>query len=120
MLDPKSYESTGNNKADSAAKYVPNKEIDPKFMVRYTDLKNKIKRFIKQRWQQCWNSSASNKLLSIKPTQGEWKLGYKRSQEEEVTQAHLCIGHTRIMHSFILKQEKQPLCVTCQTLPHRM
>jgi len=29
--------------------------------------------------------------------------------------SRLCIGHTKLTHSYILKQEQQPQCETCQT-----
>lgn len=69
---------TGNDKADSAVKHVENMEINLNFKIPYKDLKGKINRFIKQKWQ-CWNDSVPNKLLQIKPIFGEWKPRYRKS-----------------------------------------
>ena len=40
---PRDVWITGNDKADSAAKYVMCKEIDPNFKIPYTNLKKKKK-----------------------------------------------------------------------------
>ena len=39
-------------------------------------------------------------------------IDYK-SRREQVVISHLRIGHTRLTHAFILKQEPQPQCLTC-------
>ena len=39
---------------------------------------------------------------------------FRKSIEEQVIISRLHIGHTRLTHSFILKQEQQPQCATCQ------
>ena len=39
----------------------------------------KINQYILQQRQQRWNSNKHNKLLEIKPTLGEWKLGYRKN-----------------------------------------
>ena len=54
-------------------------------------------------------------LLSIKPTVGEWKLGYKKSQEEGVILDYLCVNPARHAFFLILKQEEQLQCMTYQT-----
>ena len=38
-----------------------------------------------------------------------------RSRKEQVILSQLRIGHTRLTHSYILKQEQQPQCGTYQT-----
>ena len=40
--------------------------------------------------------------------QGEWKLVFRK---EQVTISQLHIGHTKIMYSFMLKQEEPPQCI---------
>ena len=54
------------------------------------------------------------KLLSIKPSLGEWQPSYRIDRKEEVTLARLSIGHSFITHSFLLKGEDWPLCIPCQ------
>ena len=55
-----------------------------------------------------------NKLFQIQPTLGEWRPTFRKSREQVVI-SRLHIVHTRLTHSFILKQEPQPQCLTCQT-----
>ena len=67
------------------------------------------------KWQQWWDINIHNKLFQIQPTLGEWRPAFKKSRREQVVVSRLDIGHTRLTHSFILKQEPQPQCLTCQT-----
>ena len=46
---------------------------------------------------------------------GEWKPASRKSRREQVVISRLRIGHTRLTHTFILKQEPQLQCLTCQT-----
>ena len=39
---------------------------------------------------------------------------FRASRREQVVISRLRIGHTRLTHAFILKQELQPQCLTCQ------
>ena len=50
---------------------------------------------------------------------GEWRPDTRRSHKEEMILARLCVGHTRLTHNYILAQEPQPKCTTCQT-PYTM
>ena len=56
-----------------------------------------------------------NKHFQIQPTLGEWRPAFRKSRREQVFISQLRIGHTRLTHSFILKLEPQPQCLTCQT-----
>ena len=58
----------------------------------------------------------NNKLFQIKPTLGEWRPAFKKSRKEQVIISQLRIGHTSLTHSFILKLEQPPQCLTYQTL----
>ena len=104
----------GNERADSAAKsafyLTPDKSRIP-----YTDLKPTINKFLHTKWQQQWSNNIHNKLFQIQPTLGEWKPASRKSGREQVVISRLWIGHTRLTHSFILKHEPQPQCLTCQT-----
>ena len=55
------------------------------------------------------------KVFQIQPTLGEWRPALRKSKREQVIISRLRIGHTRLTHSFILKQEPQPQCLICQT-----
>ena len=102
----------GNKRADSAAKWALDLTPD-EFRIRYNDLKPTINKFLHTKWQQQW----SNKLFQIQPTLGEWRPASRKSRREQVVITRLRIGHTRLTHSFILKQEPQPQCLTC-TVKH--
>ena len=62
-------------------------------------------------WQTSWKNSIGNKLLEIKPTIGEHQSVVPNIIKEEVVLARLCLGHTRITHSYLLLGEEQPQCV---------
>ena len=104
-----------NERADSAAKSALDLTPD-KSRIPYTDLKPTINKFLHTKWQQQWSNNINNKLFQIHPTLGEWRLALRKSRREQVVISRLRIGHTRLTHSFILKQEPQPQ-TTC-TVKH--
>ena len=61
------------------------------------------------------NRNTNNKLFQVKPFLGEWRPAFRKLRKEQVTITRLRIGHCRLTHSFILKQEHQPQCSTYQT-----
>ena len=104
----------GNERADSAAKSAL--DLSPKAIsIPYTDLKPIISKFLHKKWQKRWDMNINNKLFQIQPTLGEWRPAFRASRREQVVISRLRIGHTRLTHGFILKQEPQPQCLTCQT-----
>ena len=114
ILIDKLTQFQGNERDDSAA--ISALDLIPdKFQISYTYLKPKINRFLNTTWQQHWNNNIYNKLFSIKPTLGGWRQTLRKSRKEQVIVFRLRIGHTRLTHSYTLKQEQQPQCGTCQT-----
>ena len=104
----------GNERADLAAKSAL--DLSPKAIsIPYTDLKPIISKFLHKKWQQRWDMNINNKLFQIQPTLEEWRPAFRASRREQVIISQLCIGHTRLTHAFILKQEPQPQCLMCQT-----
>ena len=103
----------GNHRADTAAKSALDLTPD-KYNIPYTNLKPKMNNFLHKKWQQHWNRNTNNKLFQVKPFLREWRLAFWKSWKEQVTITRLRIGRSRLMHSFILKQEQQPRCSTCQ------
>ena len=100
----------GNERADSAAKSAL--DLSPKAIsIPYTDLKPIISKFLHSKWQQRWDMNIHNKL----PTSRELRPAFRKSRREQVVISLLRIGHSRLTHAFILKQEPQPQCLTCQT-----
>ena len=103
----------GNERADSAAKLAL--DLSPKVIsIAYTDLKPTISKFLYTKWQQRWDMNINYKFFQIQPTLGEWRSAFRKSRREQVVISRFCIGHTRLIHSFTLKQEPQPQCLTCQ------
>ena len=49
--------------------------------------------------------------MSLKPTLGEWKLTFRKAIRDQVIILYIC--HTRLTHSFKLKQEEQTECIVC-------
>ena len=99
----------GNVKADSLAKAAINIPPDKTSKLPYTDLKHKIiKQIITKRWQQLWDENAQNKLRQIEPLLKERKREASNTRSEETILSRLRIGHTRLTHDFILKEEPPP------------
>ena len=46
-------------------------------------------------------------------TIGEYQSVVRNIRKEEVVLARLCLGHTRVTHSYLLQGEEQPQCVGC-------
>ncbi|KAG1713964.1 hypothetical protein GQR58_002025 [Nymphon striatum] len=61
-----------------------------------------------------WDGEINNKLHAIKPKLGEWALAYRKSRKEESILCRLRVGHTYLTHSFLLRNEAQPVCGRCQ------
>lgn len=103
----------GNERADLAAKSALNLKPDT-INIPYTDFKPKINQLIHAKWQRQWNNNTNNKLYQIKPILEKWRQTPPKSRKEQVVITRIHIGHTKLTHSFILKQEQQPQCPFCQ------
>ena len=99
---------SGNEQIDKAASSALSMVPETTFKIPYMDLKIKINKYILQQRQHHYN-----KLLEIKTILGKWKQSFRKSWKEEVILSRLHIGHTRITHSYLLKEEKQPICHVC-------
>ena len=100
----------GKDKADSLAKAAINLPPDKTSKLPYTDLKHKIKQIITKRWPQLWDENAQNKLCQIEPLLKERKPEASNTRREGTILSRLLIGHTRLTHDFILKEEPPPKC----------
>ena len=101
----------GSERADRAAKKALQTRIS-NTKIPYTDLKPLISKFILKKWQKSWDDQTQNKLHHIQDTIGEWPAGYRRNRK--VIISRLCIGHTHITHSYLLKGLDSPVCLTCK------
>ena len=100
----------GNEKADSLAKAAINRTPDKNIKTPYNDLKPKIQQIVTKKWQQLWDENSHNKLFQIQPILKERKVDPNNTRREETTLTRLRIGHTRLTHTFILKEEPPPKC----------
>ena len=101
----------GNEAADVKAKASLDLEIS-NFKLPCTDFKSFINRYILSKWQLSWDRATFNKLHEIKPVLGKNNI-YRSLRREEVVLTRQRIGHTRLTHSYLLKREDQPFCISC-------
>ena len=73
------------------------------FEIPFSNFKPSINKYILEEWQTSWNNSIGNKLLDIKPTIGEYQSVVRNMRREEAVFARLCLGHTRVTHSYSLE-----------------
>ena len=88
--------------------------------MKNNDLKPKIRQIITKKWQQMWEKNPHNKVFQVQPILKERKLDPNNTRREETTFDQLRIGHTKLTHSFILKNEpphKRP-CGNQYTIKH--
>ena len=104
----------GNEAADVKAKASLDLEIS-NFKLPCTDFKPFINRYILSKSQLSWDRATFNKLHEIKPVLGKNNI-YRSLRREEVVLTRLRIGHTRLTHSYLLKREDQPFCISCNEL----
>lgn len=74
---------TGNDEADTTAKFAQNESHDNNITIHYTNLKCKINRCIQHKWQNRWTNKTNNKLLTSNRILGRWKQ--MSSEREEKT-----------------------------------
>ena len=101
----------GNEAADVKAKASLYLEIS-NFKLPCTYFKPFINRYILSKWQLSWDRATFNKLHEIKPVLGKNTI-YRSLRREEVVLTRLRIGHTRLTHSYLLKRDDQPFCISC-------
>ena len=103
----------GNEQVDNLAKLAVNLDTseEPKF---FKDLKPSINEHLTNLWQNRWSRSSPNKLLEIVPDLRNWRvplLQQKRKDEVIMCRSHL--GHARLTHSYLFKNEDPPECIYC-------
>ena len=103
----------GNEKADRAAKYGLNGQIRRLF-IPYTDTKPMIAEYIKRKLQRLWNEQEHNKLHEIFPNISKTMSFPKKTRKEQTVLTRCCIGHSRLTHMYLLRNEPYPECVACQ------
>ena len=83
------------------------------FKIPYSDFKSNIRQYIANKCQSVWEKQTRNKLNEIKPNFNSKCTfsNYCRKEQTKITRCRL--GHTRITHNYILKNEQAPLCIPC-------
>ena len=104
----------GNERADSAAKEALNLPLRP-CGIPHTDFKPSICTYTKHTWQESWATQTSNKLHSTQPVLGLWQPYGELPRRDQVVLTRCRIGHSRITHSFLLKDEPLPKCIPCDS-----
>jgi ribonuclease HI len=103
----------GNERADAAAKSALQLTISD-FKIPHSDYKQLVKSHFNKIWQIHWDNAAFNKLQLIKGTLGITKLKGVFKRRDELVLHRARIGHTHLTHCFLLKNEDQPQCISCQ------
>ena len=102
----------GNERADSATKAALQKDVSD-CLISYTDAYQYISQYVRDLCQSEWDTAVNNKLHVIKPLIGEQLSAYRSIRKHEVILSRLKLGHCYLTHSYLLKGEPPPECVTC-------
>ena len=103
----------GNEKADAAEKSALSLPVT-RTKLPATGMYPRITKLIFDEWQEVWDCCAGNKLHAIRSTVGDYKQKTCLSRRDSVLLNRLCIGHTRLTHSFLLSGDDLPEYGTCQ------
>ena len=83
------------------------------FKIPHSDFKSNNRLYINNKCVSVWETQTQNKLNEIKPNFNS-KCTFSNYSRKEQTKITRCrIGHTRITHSYILKNEQAPFCIPC-------
>ena len=111
----------GNEKADKYAKEAIEEDMRP-IEVPYTDFIPEVKAYVKGLWQRTWDGS-TDFLSMISPDVGKTEYNPNLTRKEQVVLCRIRIGHTRLTHSYLMKNEEPPRCSFCKvrlTVQHIM
>ena len=103
---------SGNERADSAVKVALLKDVS-ECLISYTDAYQYISQYVHDLWQREWDTAVNNKLHATKPSIGEQPSAYRSVRRDKVVLSRLKLGHSYLTHSYLLKGEPPPECVTC-------
>ena len=84
------------------------------FKIPHSDFKSNILLYINNKCQSVWETQTQNKLNELQANFNSKCTFSNYSRKEKKTKINRCrIAHTRITHSYILKNEKAPFCIPC-------
>ena len=103
----------GNELADKEAKTAANNPRICLKPITTSDMKIVIKNQVYSFWKTFWNSQTQNKLKNIGTQIGPKSFSNFPNRLEEIKFTRIRLGHAKITHSFILKNEDPTICTTC-------
>ena len=103
----------GNELADAAARRAAAAPCTRRLPLPARNYYPLVRSYMLSKWQAEWDSCASSKLRSIKPTLEPWQSCLQGNRLQEVVLCRLRIGHTYSTHSYLLSGGEQPLCSRC-------
>ncbi|GFO44820.1 ribonuclease hi [Plakobranchus ocellatus] len=108
----------GNENVEKLAKAALNRASCSGKLICWSDLKPKINAYIHSVWQKNWDAEGANKLHEVLPNLGEdlHKRGEGAGRKRETVKCRLCVGHTWLTQSYLLKNEVHPFCYVCDSL----
>ena len=103
----------GNEIADMEAKSAANKPRNCLKSIPHSDMKSVIKNQVCISWKVFWYTLSHNKLKNIGTQIDHKSFSNFQNRLEEIKFTRMRLGHTKITHSFILKNEDPTLCTVC-------
>ena len=103
----------GNEQVDDLAKLPVNLDSSEEPMF-FKDLKPSINEHLTNIWQNRWSQSSPNKFLEIVPDLKGWKVPLlQQTRKDEVIMCRSRLGHARLTHSYLFRNEDPPECIYC-------
>ena len=72
-------------------------------------------KYIVKRWQDSRDQQIHSKLHDIHSLVGRTPFSYGQSRKEQVVLTRCRIGLCRLAHSYLLNNEEQPECISCNS-----
>jgi hypothetical protein len=102
-----------NEAAGGAAKDTAMNGYPTTYLVVVDDVRSCLLRAIYSSWKDDWSNVLDNTLRDIKLTVRVWSSF--RPAQREVIVKRLRIGHTRLKHGYLLREQQPPTCKSCAT-----
>ena len=103
----------GNEQVDDLAKLAVNLDCSEEPMF-FKDLKPSINEHLTNILQNKWSQSSPNKFLEIVPDLKGWKVPLlQQTRKDEVIMCRSRLGHARLTHSYLFRNEDPPECIYC-------